>query len=1112
MRRKFKRTVAVVMALLMVTTTIFATASTVSAAEVTESEVGAGSGVTGDCTWTLDDHGTLIISGDGAMEDYGGSRLAPWGQNIKHVEIRYGVTSIGRRAFWRCSRLTDVLIPYSVTNIGLSAFYACTSLKDVIIPDNVTTVDAQAFEGCTSLTDVFMLDGSGSDTLIRYSAFSSCPNLETMVIPDDVTQFEYRAIYDCPKLTIYGKTGSAAKSFANANGFRFAPMRDSGLTGDCAWMLDNENTLTIMGSGSTGNYTYRYSSPWICYDNEISKVVIKDGVTRVGDYSFFCCTAITSAELSDSVETIGDNAFHSCIGLTDITIPGGVTSIEAYAFSNCRGLTSIEIPGNVSSIGGYAFVGCSELTSAEICDGVTSIGEAAFQYCPKLAYVELPDSVTSIGEAAFLDCSKDLVIRGEIDSEAQRFAGENNISFVALNGGDNSASNKMGDVNFDGVVSVFDVTQVQKYIAMFIDFTEQQRLVSDVNNDGRVDITDATRLQRYVAGFEGSLGKYFKAEFSVSSDNEVYSDQKVSAYVKPVGGKSTYTYNYGYILNGEKTYVRTDHTETKPFFSYYYRFPVAGTYTPFVEVVDGDGAKTTTTLSKSITVIESIKASPECTVSFVGSDEYDSKVKDIQIFDKDGNLFTRNVDYDILAYYKLEEGTYKKTTSSNLREVGKYKITIQWEREYSNIEDYEVEVKRCNLQNNQTSVKWSPVGGTWNGNSIKKGLTVEVKNSGTGVTNFLALNKDYTVTYNYNTSNKTYTATVKGMGKFDGSFTTPTPISYPTERIILTAQNTEIVVNEKEGLSGVIETPDGKELVPNFARVYYKPDKDHKYLLKKDIDYKVGYFYVYNNGVRTGNYTIQITGKGIYSGAVSTDTLRCVEKENVAFFWGKDNLGFDNLVSLDDEIRNSTNGTALLNDAAAVLRDCNIGVTEADLNAAKADVMDVAKDNTGGFCGGMSIVTILRKQGVLQSDLSTDMLKACSVLAWHCQKDIRATGTKLDSSNLTDIQRIKKIEVAIDENKLVEICYNALPGENEMLSHAVVAYGYEDCSYYSDLTGTLYNHRLLICDPNGSDLSYMGDKRCLYYNDDGSWTVPYWNVYRNSTASNTSFTNIVTYN
>lgn len=1112
MRRKLKRTVAVVMALLMVTTTIFATASTASAAEVTESQVGAGSGVTGDCTWTLDDDGTLIISGDGAMEDYGGSRLAPWGQNIKHVEIRYGVTSIGRRAFWRCSRLTDVLIPYSVTNIGLSAFYACTSLKDVIIPDNVTTVDAQAFEGCTSLTDVFMLDGSGSDTLIRYSAFSSCPNLETMVIPDDVTQFEYRAIYDCPKLTIYGKTGSAAKSFANANGFRFAPMRDSGLTGDCAWMLDNENTLTIMGSGSTGNYTYRYSSPWICYDNEINKVVIKDGVTRVGDYSFFCCTAITSAELSDSVETIGDNAFHSCIGLTDITIPGGVTSIEAYAFSNCRGLTSIEIPGNVSSVGGYAFVGCSELTSAEICDGVTSIGEAAFQYCPKLTYVELPDSVTSIGEAAFLDCSKDLVIRGEIDSEAQRFAGENNINFVALNGGDNSDSNKMGDVNFDGVVSVFDVTQVQKYIAMFIDFTEQQRLVSDVNNDGRVDITDATRLQRYVAGFEGSLGKYFKTTLTMNISREVYSNQRISGIINIYGGKKAYTLNYGYISNGKETYLRTNYTENKSSFTYSYTFPAAGTYTPFVEVVDGDGAKTRATLSKSITVLESIKASPECTVSFVGSDEYDSKLKNIQIVDKNGNLFERGLDYEIQKYYMLEDGEYKEASQYSLVKTGKFKVRIHWMREYNNTEDYAVEIKKCNLQNNQTSVKWSPVGGAWNGNSIRKGLTVEVKNSGSGITNFLVLNKDYTVTYNYNTSNKTYTATVRGIGNFAGSFTTPTSVSYPTEKITLTRQNTEIVVNEKEGMKGVIVTPDGKEVVPNFVRVYYKPDNNHKYLLKKDTDYTTSYNYVYKNGVRSDEYTVQVTGKGCYSGSVTTDSLYCTDKNDITFFWGKDNLGFDNLISLDDEIRNSTNGTALLNDAAAVLRDCNIGLTEADLNTAKADVMNVEKDNKGGFCGGMSKMTILRKLGVLPSALSTDMLKACSVLAWHLQGKIRATGNKLYNSSATDIQNIKAVERALDENKLVEISYNAILNEDGVTSHAVVAYGYEDCSYYSDLTGTLYKHRLLICDPNGSDISYMLDKRCLYYNDDGSWTVPYWNVYRNSTASNTSFTNIVTYN
>ena len=371
--------------------------------------------------------------------------------------------------------------------------------------------------------------------------------------------------------------------------------------------------------------------------------------------------------------------------------------------------------------------------------------------------------------------------------------------------------------------------------------------------------------------------------------------------------------------------------------------------------------------------------------------------------------------------------------------------------------------------------------------------------------------KDYTVTYNYNTSNKTCTATVTGKGNYEGSVTTSTT-SYPTEKITLTRQNTEIVVNEKEGMKGVIVTPDGKEVVPNFVRVYYKPDNNHKYLLKKDTDYTTSYNYVYKNGVRSDEYTVQVTGKGCYSGSVTTDSLYCTDKNDITFFWGKDNLGFDNLISLDDEIRNSTNGTALLNDAAAVLRDCNIGLTEADLNTAKADVMNVEKDNKGGFCGGMSEMTILRKLGVLPSALSTDMLKACSVLAWHCQGKIRATGNKLYNSSATDIQNIKAVERALDENKLVEISYNAILNEDGVTSHAVVAYGYEDCSYYSDLTGTLYKHRLLICDPNGSDISYMLDKRCLYYNDDGSWTVPYWNIYRNSTASNTSLKNLVTYN
>ena len=64
------------------------------------------------------------------------------------------VTSIGDRAFWKCTNLTSVTIPDSVTRIGRSAFNSCSSLTSVTIPDSVTSVENGAFSRCSSLTSI----------------------------------------------------------------------------------------------------------------------------------------------------------------------------------------------------------------------------------------------------------------------------------------------------------------------------------------------------------------------------------------------------------------------------------------------------------------------------------------------------------------------------------------------------------------------------------------------------------------------------------------------------------------------------------------------------------------------------------------------------------------------------------------------------------------------------------------------------------------------------------------------------------------------------------------------------------------------------------------------
>lgn len=137
MTKRFMRSLAVLLAAVMLFSALPFTAS---AAAKAQDPVGVISGTTGDCTWTLDDNGTLTISGNGAMKDH----YSPWSSNIRNVVIENGVTSIGNFAFHSRPTLTSVTISDSVTSIGSSAFYGCTSLTDITIPDSVSSIGSYA--------------------------------------------------------------------------------------------------------------------------------------------------------------------------------------------------------------------------------------------------------------------------------------------------------------------------------------------------------------------------------------------------------------------------------------------------------------------------------------------------------------------------------------------------------------------------------------------------------------------------------------------------------------------------------------------------------------------------------------------------------------------------------------------------------------------------------------------------------------------------------------------------------------------------------------------------------------------------------------------------------
>lgn len=107
--------------------------------------------------WSLQD-GTLVITAQGAMQDYSAAAQTPWFKDradIRKIVVQQGVTTIGDYAFYGCENVTSVTLPDTVTQIGKLAFYGCKELRTLTVPDSVLTVEDYAFAEAGLQTIVF---------------------------------------------------------------------------------------------------------------------------------------------------------------------------------------------------------------------------------------------------------------------------------------------------------------------------------------------------------------------------------------------------------------------------------------------------------------------------------------------------------------------------------------------------------------------------------------------------------------------------------------------------------------------------------------------------------------------------------------------------------------------------------------------------------------------------------------------------------------------------------------------------------------------------------------------------------------------------------------------
>lgn len=131
---------------------------------------------------------------------------------------------------------------------------------------------------------------------------------------------------------------------AAADGEEDGAQARSGSCGtNAAWTLE-DGTLTISGSGAMTDYSDGDFAPWYSDRESIHTLVIAEGITHIGNLSFYQCSALTAVTLPESVVSIGNIAFSQCTGLCTVSFGSALTSIGKSAFEGCTSLVAVRLP------------------------------------------------------------------------------------------------------------------------------------------------------------------------------------------------------------------------------------------------------------------------------------------------------------------------------------------------------------------------------------------------------------------------------------------------------------------------------------------------------------------------------------------------------------------------------------------------------------------------------------------------------------------------------------------------------------------------------------------------------------------------------------------------
>ncbi len=306
--------------------------------------------------------------------------------------------------FDNCPNLVSVALPQTVRSVH---FTGCNQLETVFLPSSLQEFH---FTDCAMLSSIIVPDS------MRYlGKFSqNCENLKSVVLPSNLETLGARAFSKCSALTEI-EIPNTIKDIGEYCFVGCTSLKSVTIPPDAP--LTKINTCTFSGCTSLE-----------CF-------IIPSGVTEIDISAFINCSSLHSIYFPPSVTVIGDYAFQNCDMLTSVKLPENLTKMGGGIFKDCDSLRYIEFPESVTEIPNGMFMDCDGLRTIEIPSTISRICDYSFENCDSLTSVTIPKSVTSISSGAFKGCNY-LTIYGYSGSEAESYAKNNGIPFVALDAED----------------------------------------------------------------------------------------------------------------------------------------------------------------------------------------------------------------------------------------------------------------------------------------------------------------------------------------------------------------------------------------------------------------------------------------------------------------------------------------------------------------------------------------------------------------------------------------------------------------------------------------------------------------------------------------------------